>query len=204
MFCCIKLHGNCSLVGDETLVERLKNSFKGSVENLFPQCSGIINFAGEIFLLGGGNLTRSDFDRSENYYLAGEMNLWWEEQKFVRGGFFLVGGEWANIWLVRGTHPSPIPPVGKTLTFAPEGPCCGATRHQIYWDHTCNVIFRSSLIWYYTHKDTQGSIAVVDPVEKSSGSNGLLIIITTDVISIVIIIIIIIAIIIIIIIISSL
>ena len=93
IFCCIKLHGNCSLVGDETLVERLKNSFKGSVENLFPQCSGIINFAGGIFLLGGGNLTRSDFDRSENYHLVGEMNLWWREQKFVGGGFFLVGGE---------------------------------------------------------------------------------------------------------------
>ena len=30
------------------------------------------------FLLGVGNLTRSDFDCSENCYLVGEMNLWWE------------------------------------------------------------------------------------------------------------------------------
>ena len=44
------------------------------------QCSG------RIFLLGGGNLTRSNFDHSENCYLVGVggggggggRNIWWE------------------------------------------------------------------------------------------------------------------------------
>ena len=57
------------------------------------QCSG------GIFLLGGGNLTRSNFDHSENCYLVGVggggMNLqWgggWGGQKFG-GGFFGGGG----------------------------------------------------------------------------------------------------------------
>ena len=38
------------------------------------------------FLVGGGNLTRSDFDHSGNYYLVGE------EQKFGGGIFPGVGG----------------------------------------------------------------------------------------------------------------
>ena len=40
-------------------------ALRGKGKILFPQYSGMINFAGGIFLLGGGNLTRSDFDRSE-------------------------------------------------------------------------------------------------------------------------------------------
>ena len=70
------------------------------------QCSG------GIFLLGGGNLTRSNFDHSENCYLVGVgMNLWFGgdlvewEQKFGWGGrmskFSASGGI--------------LPPVGKTL-----------------------------------------------------------------------------------------
>ena len=51
-----------------------------------------------IFLLGGGNLMRSNFDHSENCYLVGGMNLWWVgRQKFggrksTGGGIFPGGG----------------------------------------------------------------------------------------------------------------
>ena len=46
----------------------------------------------------------------ENFYLMGEgISLWWGG----RGGGSLLGGNWANIWLVGGLFP--IPPVGKTL-----------------------------------------------------------------------------------------
>ena len=55
---------------------------------------------GAIFLLGGGNLMRSNFDHSENCYLVrGGMNLWWGRNKNVVGRestggweFLLVGG----------------------------------------------------------------------------------------------------------------
>ena len=51
----------------------------------------MINFAGGIVLLGGGNLTRSDFDFSENCYLV------WEgdgggDQLLVGGGESTGGG----------------------------------------------------------------------------------------------------------------
>ena len=46
-------------------------ALRGNGKILFPQCSEIMNFAKGIFLLGGGNLTRSDFDFSENCYLVG-------------------------------------------------------------------------------------------------------------------------------------
>ena len=60
-------------------------ALRGKRKIIFPQCNGIINFAGMIFLLGGGNLTRSEFDRSENYYLVG-------------GNELLVGGRGTKIW----------------------------------------------------------------------------------------------------------
>ena len=44
-----------------------------------------------IFLLGGGNLTRSDFDCLENCYLVGGMNLWWGGDKNLLGGSLLEG-----------------------------------------------------------------------------------------------------------------
>ena len=50
------------------------------------QCSG------GIFLLGGGNLTRSNFDHSENCYLVGGTKIWWGESTGGGGGFFMVGG----------------------------------------------------------------------------------------------------------------
>ena len=59
---------------------------RGKAKILFPQCSEMINFVGGIFLLGGVNLMRNDFDRSENCYLVGGMNLW------LGGGIF-PGGE---------------------------------------------------------------------------------------------------------------
>ena len=46
-------------------------ALKSKEKILFPQSSGMINSAGGIFLLGGGNLTGSVFDRSENCYLVG-------------------------------------------------------------------------------------------------------------------------------------
>ena len=67
------------------MVRVFQIALRGKGKILFPQYSGMINFAGEIFLLGGGNLTRSDFDCSENFYLVGGINLWWEEQKFDWG-----------------------------------------------------------------------------------------------------------------------
>ena len=52
------------------------------------------------YLLGVGNLTRSDFDYSENCYLVGGMNLWdLVGDEFGGGGgvywgvFFLAGGD---------------------------------------------------------------------------------------------------------------
>ena len=57
----------------------------------------MINFAGGIFLLGGGNLTRSDFDRSENCLVGGNEPLVGGNKNLVGGvywgEFFLVGGE---------------------------------------------------------------------------------------------------------------
>ena len=48
----------------------------------------MINFDGGIFLLGGGNLTNSDFDYLENIVIQwGRMNLWWGKQKFGGGNF---------------------------------------------------------------------------------------------------------------------
>ena len=47
---------------------------KGKI--LSPQCSGMINFAGGIFLLGGGNLTRSDLDISENCLFSITSGSW--------------------------------------------------------------------------------------------------------------------------------
>ena len=83
---------------------------RGKAKILFPQCSEMINFVRGIFLLGGVNLTRNDFDRSENCYLVGGMNLWW-------GGFFLVGkgGGGMSKFLISGGESPPSPLVGKTL-----------------------------------------------------------------------------------------
>ena len=70
---------------------------RGKGKILLPHCSGMINFAGGIFLLGGGNLTRSDFDRSENCLVGGNEPLVGGNKNLVGGvywgEFFLVGGE---------------------------------------------------------------------------------------------------------------
>ena len=95
-------------------------SLRGKGKILFTQCSGMINFAGGIFLLGGGNLTRSDFDRSENYYLVeGNEPLvgggWGRgEQKFGGKGVYWGGGDF-SCWegmskvLASGRELPPIP-----------------------------------------------------------------------------------------------
>ena len=65
-------------------------ALRGKEKILFPQCSGMINFAGEIFLSGGGNLKRIDFNRSENCHLVGRRmgtKIWWGG-----GGIFPGGG----------------------------------------------------------------------------------------------------------------
>ena len=51
----------------------LQIALRGNEKIVFPQYSGMINFAGMGVgrLLSGENLTRSDFDRSENCYLVG-------------------------------------------------------------------------------------------------------------------------------------
>ena len=99
-------------------------ALRGKGKILFPQCSGMINFAGGIFLLGGGNLTRSDFDHSENYYLVegneplvgggwgggGGTKIWGEGRLLGGRGFFLLGGV--------GFSPAHLPPVGKTLCLS--------------------------------------------------------------------------------------
>ena len=60
------------------------------------QCSAV-QCSGGIFLLGGGNLTRSNFDYSENCYLVWGNYLLGGNQNLVVGGvywggeFFLVG-----------------------------------------------------------------------------------------------------------------
>ena len=65
--------------------------------------------------MGGGNLIRSDFDRSENCYLVGGMNVWWGEgQKFGGGGIFPGVGGITKFFASGGDSPHP-PPVGKTL-----------------------------------------------------------------------------------------
>ena len=58
----------------------------------------MINFAGGIFLLGGGSLMRSDFDCLENCYLVvGERTYGWGGG----GGKNLVGGVyWGGFLLV--------------------------------------------------------------------------------------------------------
>ena len=66
------------------------------------QCSG------GIFLLGGGNLTRSNFDHSENCYLVGG------DKNLVGGGIFPGGGGMSK-FLAGGGGLPPSPPVGKTL-----------------------------------------------------------------------------------------
>ena len=70
----------------------------------------MINFVGGIFLLGGENLTRSDFDHSENCYLVEGMNLWWGRggQKFG-GGESTVGGM-SKFLASGGRLPLPHPP----------------------------------------------------------------------------------------------
>ena len=66
----------------------------------------MINFAGGIFLLGGGSLMRSDFDCLENCYLVvGERTYGWGGGQKFGGGSLLGGispgsGERANFWLV--------------------------------------------------------------------------------------------------------
>ena len=65
-------------------------ALRGKRKILLPQCNGMINFAGVVFLLGGGYLKRSDFDSLENCYLVKGKNIWWGEGKnLVAGG----GGE---------------------------------------------------------------------------------------------------------------
>ena len=66
------------------------------------QCSG------GIFLLGGGNLTRSNFDNSENCYLVEGGN-----KPLVGGGGDFSGGREMSKFSASGGPP--IPPVGKTL-----------------------------------------------------------------------------------------
>ena len=71
----------------------------------------MINFAGWIFLLGGGNLTRKDFDCSENCYLVGRgsgggggrraMNLWCGGVYW--GGIFPGGREMGKFLASGGT-----------------------------------------------------------------------------------------------------
>ena len=75
-----------------------QTTLRGKGKFLFPHCSGMINFAGRIFLLGGENLTRSDFDLSKNCYLVGGNELLMGEKKnLVVGestrGIFPGGGE---------------------------------------------------------------------------------------------------------------
>ena len=53
-------------------------------------------------------------------------------------------------------------------TLVPERPCYmfDATRNQVYWSLTHNVIFSGTLIWYhkhiYTHKDIQHTQGPID------------------------------------------
>ena len=63
-------------------------ALRGKRKILLPQCNGMINFAGVVFLLGGGYLKRSDFDSLENCYLVKGKNIWWAGggQEFGCGG----------------------------------------------------------------------------------------------------------------------
>ena len=82
--------------------------------------------------MAGGNLRRSDFDRSENCYLVGGNELLMGEgggQKFGEGestgGIFPGGGEGVSKFLAIGgdAPPPPPPPTSQKFSYSlPHSP----------------------------------------------------------------------------------
>ena len=71
--------------------------------------------------------------------------------------FFWLNGWLRHIWCAILLNDNMDLNMSSLCTLVPEGPWCVfcATRSQVYWVLTDNMIFTGTLSWYYTQKHTQ-------------------------------------------------
>ena len=79
-------------------------------------------------------------------------------------GFFWLNGWSRHIWCAILLNDVMDLHMSSLSILVPEGHWCVfyATRRQVYWGLTHNVVFAGTLIWYHTHTNTQHTQGPLD------------------------------------------